>query len=667
MKYFKMYRTVIIAATIALQVSLIMSKSKAQVGWIYGTGKITTTDKVGIGTSYPMTKLHVIGSIRVGSETVINSSGQWVGSPTGLVGPQGPIGLIGPAGATGATGAQGPIGLTGADGATGLQGDPGTSSWTDGTGKVTTTVEVGIGTEIPTYDLHVAGNGGAKVALDNYLDGVKLMLQAGSIATYIGNWSNHDLVFQTNMNERLRITNTGKVGIGTASPGQLLDVQGAAQFGTGNVNLITSAGKIAAINSTTFNAVGGYWDLDEFVVSSPDIFFEAATARVIIETGKVGIGTANPQSKLHLSGSGDINGIKFGEAGDVNLYYAYGSLQTDNNFNILSQAGIGTDNDGYSRLNVNSGNFIHYGININLNSVKSTGSRYGLYIDTPDAEGLATTYGAYIRGITNEESGSQTVYGLKAVAQDGGGGVSSTLYSIYTRASGGAINYAIYSDGGINYFSGNVGIGTLPHSNFVLDIGGSTHIGGNLYFSGGSDHIIGIWDHDTNGDGNSILLHGGDARGSSLAFGGNIVLKGGEGIYDGEHGNVLLAYDVANEEVIGKVGIGTTNPGEMLSVKGKIEAEEVMVITDVMPDYVFKDDYKLLSLVKLEQFIKENNHLPEVPSEKEVEENGGTISLGEMNTILLKKIEELTLYTIEQQNQINNMKREIEELRETGK
>ncbi|MDR2270601.1 MAG: hypothetical protein LBF27_06815 [Sphingobacterium sp.] len=96
--------------------------------------------------------------------------------------------------------------------------------------------------------------------------------------------------------------------------------------------------------------------------------------------------------------------------------------------------------------------------------------------------------------------------------------------------------------------------------------------------------------------------------------------------------------------VEGNVGIGTLTPQEKLSVKGKIRAQEVKVETTNWPDYVFEPGYKLPSLSETERFIRENGHLPEVPKAAEVEENG--IYLGEMNKILLKKIEELTLQAI---------------------
>lgn len=100
----------------------------------------------------------------------------------------------------------------------------------------------------------------------------------------------------------------------------------------------------------------------------------------------------------------------------------------------------------------------------------------------------------------------------------------------------------------------------------------------------------------------------------------------------------------------GNVGIGTTNPGTFkLAVAGKIAAnEEVRVFsagTINFPDYVFDPAYKLPSLFDTELYVKENRHLPEVPTAAEVERDG--MSLNEMNIILLKKVEELTLYMIE--------------------
>jgi len=109
----------------------------------------------------------------------------------------------------------------------------------------------------------------------------------------------------------------------------------------------------------------------------------------------------------------------------------------------------------------------------------------------------------------------------------------------------------------------------------------------------------------------------------------------------------------------GKVGIGTINTyGYELAVLGKILADEVMIKHPVdWGDYVFKPDYNLMPLNELSLFIKKNQHLPNVPSEKEVMENG--YGLAEMNEILLKKVEELTLYILEQQKVLETQQAEL--------
>ncbi|WP_304064827.1 tail fiber protein [Pedobacter glucosidilyticus] len=105
----------------------------------------------------------------------------------------------------------------------------------------------------------------------------------------------------------------------------------------------------------------------------------------------------------------------------------------------------------------------------------------------------------------------------------------------------------------------------------------------------------------------------------------------------------------------GNVGIGTSTPDEKLTVKGKIHAEEVRVDLNVPgPDYVFEQDYQLKSLPEIQAFIKENKHLPEVPSAKEMQEKG--INLSEMNMLLLKKVEELTLHLIDQNKALRELK-----------
>ncbi|MEZ4859128.1 MAG: tail fiber protein [Flavobacteriaceae bacterium] len=122
----------------------------------------------------------------------------------------------------------------------------------------------------------------------------------------------------------------------------------------------------------------------------------------------------------------------------------------------------------------------------------------------------------------------------------------------------------------------------------------------------------------------------------------------------------------------GKIGIGTNTPDELLTVKGKIHTQEVLVDLEgaVAPDYVFETyfegssvvnpNYQQRSLSEIENFIKIHHHLPGIPSALEMKEEG--ISLKEMNLRLLEKIEELTLFAITQQKEIERLKETVRSL-----
>lgn len=122
----------------------------------------------------------------------------------------------------------------------------------------------------------------------------------------------------------------------------------------------------------------------------------------------------------------------------------------------------------------------------------------------------------------------------------------------------------------------------------------------------------------------------------------------------------------------GNIGIGTKSPDALLTVKGQIHAQEVQVDMEgaLIPDYVFTSYFEgaseenplyiLLTLEEVAAFISENHHLPEIPSAEEIEKEG--LLLKKMNMLLLQKIEELTLYTLEQQDQINALKEAVNKL-----
>lgn len=111
----------------------------------------------------------------------------------------------------------------------------------------------------------------------------------------------------------------------------------------------------------------------------------------------------------------------------------------------------------------------------------------------------------------------------------------------------------------------------------------------------------------------------------------------------------------------GNIGIGTSQPGiHKLAVEGSIGARRVKVTQGTWSDFVFHPDYKLPALSEVEKFIKENQHLPEIPSAAEVQKEG--LDLGEMNKKLLQKVEELTLYLIDIKKELNELKQRNETL-----
>jgi len=161
-----------------------------------------------------------------------------------------------------------------------------------------------------------------------------------------------------------------------------------------------------------------------------------------------------------------------------------------------------------------------------------------------------------------------------------------------------------------------------------------------------------------------------DAAGLIFGFGRNkdLVDNGSVGLKV-EYGSVeyeVIGVNRVNRDFYyigdGNVGIGTNDPQSKLAVDGTIRATEIKVMEVIgAPDYVFEADYNLRTLEATKAYIEENKHLPEIPSAAEMEANG--IELGDMNMRLLKKIEELTLYMIEINKQVQELKAENQSLK----
>jgi hypothetical protein len=200
--------------------------------------------------------------------------------------------------------------------------------------------------------------------------------------------------------------------------------------------------------------------------------------------------------------------------------------------------------------------------------------------------------------------------------------------------------------------AGNVGIGTLaPNHELVVQ---------------GNDPALQIRDDVSDNSVNAARLELLERAGGNFNAGAFLWWDGQSNRFfigtkeSGTNTNVLVIDRGSNN-----VGIGTQNLDNSsfkLSVNGKIRAKEIVVETG-WSDYVFDDAYKLMPLEKLETFIQSHRHLPDIPSASEIAENGA--SLGEMQSRLLQKVEELTLHLIAMKKDVAQLQEENERLRHT--
>lgn len=371
---------------------------------------------------------------------------------------------------------------------------------------------------------------------------------------------------------------------------------------------------------------------------------------------RVGIGTIGPRFDLHLGpGSGIANGFGHGiaisshipriyfEETDAPLNERLMDLHRDNNGLAIGSL---TD-DGSSWTNAN---ILFAGSNGNV----------GIGTSTP-------------RSLLDVSTGTNTT-GYKILA--GGNEIS-----ILERFNGVDFASKIWSEWpgtgklhfGVNGFSGVPStvtpILTISHADNQSTTGsvgiGVTNPQHRLHVDGGAkvERYLEIGNTYTNyTSGAAPEIYGGNGGGF---FSGDLILQSRTNNPIGA--DIHLATGVNNVistklvvKANGNIGIGTDVPSAKLDVNGDIQCEgkiycrEVEVTLAAFPDYVFDAGYELMPLAEVEAFIAANGHLPNVPSACEVEEHG--LGLGEMNKILLEKVEELTLHMIDKENDIQALR-----------
>ncbi len=345
-----------------------------------------------------------------------------------------------------------------------------------------------------------------------------------------------------------------------------------------------------------------------FGSSKPTLFVGRSIG--VNNTGRVGIGNiTSPEAKLHIRADA-------GE--DANLMLqATGQGQKAM---LLFNGGPGmiSNMDPSAPLQFYAGGGRYLGIHLD----GATGN-VGIGLDNPSAQ-------LDIGGSLRIRGGSP---GAGKVLTSNAEGVATWETP---SGGGGGSNWTV-SGSNIYRPTGNVGIGTA-NAQYKLHIRGR--------------------DGNSLGQGN-LLVQGAGTTTSGIEIGsksGSGFIQAGTG-YPNNLGTRPLFINPSG----GKVIIGTNvNPSESfaLAVAGKILAEEIKIVLSVpSSDYVFEPDYPLMPLGELEHFVASKKHLPEVPSAEEFSKNG--YSIGEMDDLLLRKIEELTLYIIQQQKEIDALKQQM--------
>jgi hypothetical protein len=600
---------------------------------------------VGIGNSAPAYNLDVTGDMNFTGDLyqngVLFAGGGGATGPTGpsgingLNGSNGIDGADGAPGAPGAAGADGTNGTDGADGAAGPAGPQGptgplvagTTGQTlrhDGSGWVSSSLITNTGTDVnvgTTLDINSgAGNP---------------VIEGGTSSTATGSYG----IALGYSCDASGTNGSAAIGYNATATQNMSHAFGSYVSATGLYSMVLGRQASASANNAHVlgNGISSGTPLDNSISNSLMIGYESDVPTVFVgpsagvgTTGNVGIGTAAPDAKLVIGtplGSGwAVNAMTVGgsigaavEVGDVTNKI---SIDATSIFNRARITCSGASGYATGDIEFRVGN-VGIGVAAPLNKLSVDGTadftgNVGFGEATPSypVDVASGTGNARAINVLNEYSGAATKYGVYNSVDAAGTGIRYGIYNfVDANAADNSTTYGIRS-----IADGNGNAGT----------------------------VYGLFSSvNTSGTGNRYAIYGS----ASTSEPNPGVTKSWAGYFSG---NTYFSQDV-------RMGYTADVPGFKLAVNGKVICEELLVQdSGDWPDYVFTDEYDLKTLEEVEAHIDANNHLPGVPDACTVEEEG--IMVGQMQKVMMEKIEELTLYMIDANKQIIDLKSQVDEL-----
>lgn len=497
---------------------------------------------------------------------------------------------------------------------------------------------IGINTPIPLKTFSVNGTVVVDHGAKNFgtLDSASLVF--GTPPTTVGISSNKapmglnfkGLDFWTNTLKRMSINDNGNVGIGTANPLSKLNILGIQDVS------LTNNGLLMLGNETASNLA---FDINEIQARNNGV---ASTLFMQHNGGNLQIG---PPADNNLIISGSNLQARFNGAADELVLQAIsgGKIRLGSNVDFATtklhistgvDAGLGIANSGYMMIGPSNGENVVFDNNEIL--ARNNGVASTLFL-ARDGSKVQLGNGAEASGTKlhltsgNDVSLIAANSGYLLMGSTAGQNIAMDNNEIQARNNGSSSTLFLQNSGG-NVALGNITPTSQLHMTGDLNMQSSTPTV-QLKNVAGTD--MGFFQVDSD----------------DIRIGTNAT---------NDTGDFIVRTNGANRIYVkpnGQVSIGTATPatGYMLSVNGKAVVEELKVqLSGNWPDYVFANNYKMKSFDELRSYIAENKHLPNIPAAVEVEKSG--LEVGEMQRKMMEKIEELTLYVLQLEEKIKDLK-----------